>query len=158
MDALGIIAIILGILGIAGGFLPVLPGPPLSWAALLLVNFSKAAEEVPTNVLILWGILAAVITVLDYILPGVFARMTGGHKSAQRGATIGLIAGLIATPIGMVAGSFLGAFLAELIKEDQPFGAALKSAFGTFIAFIFTVGMKVIFSVVLLWKIFGYLF
>ena len=159
MDTPAILALIAGILGIAGGFLPVVPGPPLSWLALLLVYFSDSAiGAVSVRMLVVWGIAAAVITVLDYVLPGIFSRLTGGSKAAQRGATIGLVIGLFATPVGMVAGSFLGAFFAELISENKPFGAALKAAFGTFIAFIFTVGMKVIYSVVLLWKIFGFLF
>jgi len=159
MDAFGIIAIILAVIGIAGGFLPVVPGPPLSWVALLLVYFSESAkDELSVAVLVIWLAIAVVITILDYVLPGVLTKFTGGHKAAQRGAMIGLIAGMLLTPIGMILGSFLGAFLGELLVGKQDVTASLKAASGAFLAFILTTGIKVIFSVILLWQVLSNLF
>ncbi len=159
MDALGIIAIVLAVVGVAGGFLPVVPGPPLSWVALLLVYLSDAAkDDVSMTALIVWLILAVIITIADYLLPGVFTRLTGGHKAAEKGATIGLIAGLLFTPIGMVLGSFLGAFIGEYMAERRDVFHALKAATGAFVAFILTTGVKVIFSVILLWQVLVHLF
>jgi len=159
MDFLGILALILGVAGIFGGFIPVLPGPPLSWVALLLVHFSDSAkDEITVTALIIWLVIATALTVLDYVLPGMLTKATGGHKAAERGATIGLIAGLFLTPIGMVLGSFLGAFIAEFIAEKQDVFGALKAASGAFLAFILTTGMKVIFSAIVLWQIIAHLF
>jgi len=159
MDFLGIMALIMGVLGILGGFIPVLPGPPLSWVALLFVYLSNSAkDEISTSALIIWLAVSIVLTVLDYILPGMLTRVTGGHKAAERGAMAGLIAGLFFTPIGMVLGSFLGAFIAELVAEKQDVSGALKAASGAFLAFILTTGMKVIFSAMLLWQIITHLF
>ena len=159
MDAFGIIAIVLAVIGIAGGFLPVVPGPPLSWVALLLVYFSESAkDEVSVTALVVWLVIAVVITVLDYVLPGVFTKVTGGHKAAEKGAMIGLIVGLFLTPIGMILGSFLGAFIGELMVEKQDIAASLKAAPGAFIAFILTTGIKVIFSAILLWQVLSHLF
>ena len=159
MDALGIIAIILAVIGIAGGFLPVVPGPPLSWVALLLVYFTESAkDEVSVTALVVWLVIAVVITVLDYVLPGVFTKVTGGHKAAEKGAMIGLFVGLFLTPIGMILGSFLGAFIGELVVEKQDIAASLKAASGAFIAFILTTGIKVIFSAILLWQVLSHLF
>ncbi len=159
MDIVGIIAIILALIGIAGGFLPIIPGPPLSWVALLLVNFSdKADGTISTAALIIWLVVAIVITIADYLLPGMMTKVTGGHKSSEIGAMIGLFAGLLFTPIGMVLGSFLGALIGELIFAKQDFITSLKAATGAFIAFILTVGMKVIFSVMVLLQVFKYLF
>jgi len=159
MDALGIIAIILAVIGIAGGFLPIVPGPPLSWVALLLVYFSESAkDELSVSALVIWLVIAVVITILDYVLPGIFTKVTGGHKAAEKGAIIGLIVGLLFTPVGMILGSFLGAFLGELLFEKQDVSASLKAASGAFIAFILTTGIKVIFSVILLWQVLAHLF
>ncbi len=159
MDVLGVIAIVLAIIGIAGGVLPVVPGPPLSWAALLLVYFSDGAkDEVSMTALIVWLVIAVVITILDYVLPGVFTKVTGGQKAAEKGAMIGLIAGLFLTPVGMILGSFLGAFLGELMVGKQDVVSSLKAASGAFIAFILTTGLKVIFSVILLWQVLAHLF
>ena len=33
------------VVGILGSFLPVLPGPPISWAGLLLLYLTKAVPE-----------------------------------------------------------------------------------------------------------------
>lgn len=159
MDAIGIIAIILAAVGIAGSFLPVLPGPPLSWVALLLVNFSSMAkDEVSTTALIIWLIATIAITVADYVLPSLLTKAMGGHKAAERGAIIGLIIGLFLTPIGMILGSFIGAFLGEFLSEKQDVFASLKAASGTFLSFILTTGIKAIFSAILLWQVLIHLF
>ena len=154
MDALGIIAIIVAIVGVLGGFLPVIPGPPLSAVALLLVFLSKeAADPISLTALIIWAVIAIVLTILDYILPGILAKAAGGHKAAEKGATIGLIVGLFFTPVGMILGSFLGAFLGEYLAEKQGIAASLKAAVGSFIAFILTTGIKVIYSAIVLWQV-----
>jgi len=159
MDALGIVAIILAIVGIAGGFLPILPGPPVSWIALLLVSFSDKAEDpVSTTALIVWLVIAVIITLADYLMPGIMTKVTGGHKAAEKGANIGLLVGLFLTPAGMILGSFIGAFIGEYVAEKQSFGNSLKAAAGAFAAFILTTGIKVIFSVIILWQILVHLF
>lgn len=155
---LAITAVILAILGIIGGILPVIPGPPLSWVALLCAHFAASADDkFSTTALIVWFVLAAVITVMDYLLPGYFAKLTGGHRGAQRGALAGLLIGIIFTPIGMVLGCFLGAFLGELLVERQDVARSLSAAVGAFIAFILTTGIKVIYSVVVLWQVIKHL-
>lgn len=155
---LAITAVILAILGIIGGILPVIPGPPLSWVALLCAHFAASSEDkFSTTALIVWFVLAAVITVMDYLLPGYFAKLTGGHRGAQRGALAGLLIGIIFTPIGMVLGCFLGAFLGELLVERQDVARSLSAAVGAFIAFILTTGIKVIYSVVVLWQVIKHL-
>ena len=39
-----ILAVILALIGIAGSIVPGLPGPPLSWAAVLVLSFTTAAD------------------------------------------------------------------------------------------------------------------
>lgn len=159
MDSLSIIALILGVLGIAGGFLPVLPGPPISGAAMLCLYLSTDADEpISRTALLIWLAAAIALTVLDYVMPGLMTKVAGGHKSGSRGATIGLIIGLFFTPVGMVMGSFLGAFLAEWLAEDQSMGKALKAAAGTFLAFLFSTGLKVIFAVIVMWQLITHIF
>ena len=153
-----ITAIILAILGIVGGIVPVLPGPPLSWLALLCAHFAASPEnKFSTFALAIWLVLAIIITIMDYLLPGYMAKLTGGHRGAERGALVGLIVGIFFTPIGMVLGCFLGAFLGELIVEGEPPARALSAATGAFLAFILTTGIKVIFSVIALWQVIKHL-
>ena len=99
-----------------------------------------------------------VVSVVDYVVPMYFTKLTGGSKHAERGALIGLIAGIFMTPIGMILGSFLGAFLAEsfFAKKDAP--QALKAAFGSFLGFMIGTGIKTIASVLIMWKILVFAF
>ena len=153
-----IIAVILGVLGIIGSIVPVLPGPPLSWAGLLLMYFfggtDKAGDPMSQKLLfILLGVTVAV-TVLDYIIPALFTRLSGGSKYASWGAVIGLFVGLILPlPGGMIVTSLLGAFLAELLLAGKNAGASLKSSLGAFLGFLFGTGIKLIASAVMLFYI-----
>ena len=108
--------------------------------------------------LIVWGVVVAIVSVIDYIVPMWFTKITGGSKYAERGALVGLIAGIILTPVGMILGSFLGAFLFELYYNRQGAAQALKAAIGSFLGFITGAGLKTIVSVLIMWKILVFAF
>ena len=151
-----ILAILAGIIGIAGSILPGLPGTPVSWIGLLIL-YIWGPEEMPLKTLIIWGIVVAIVSVIDYVVPMWFTKVTGGSKYAERGALVGLIAGIILTPIGMILGSFLGAFLFELYYTRQGALQALKAAIGSFLGFITGTGLKTIVACIILWKIIVFL-
>ena len=152
-----ILAILAGVVGIAGSIIPGLPGPPISWVGILLL-FLWGPEEVPTKTLIIWGVVMVAVSIIDYLVPMYFTKMTGGSRFAERGAMVGLILGIIFTPIGMILGSFLGAFLSEMYWGKKSAGDALKAAFGSFLGFITGTGLKTIVSVLILWRIFIFCF
>ncbi|MCQ2126437.1 MAG: DUF456 domain-containing protein [Bacteroidaceae bacterium] len=159
MDFLSIIALLLGVIGIIGGFLPVLPGPPISWCAILCLYFRSNPEDpVTMTALLVWLAAATIITILDYVLPGIMTKVAGGHKSGSRGATVGMIIGIFFSPIGMIIGSFLGAYLCEKIIEAQDSHTALKAAVGSFLAFLLSSGIKVIFGVIAMGQVIRYIF
>ena len=156
-------AILAGVIGIAGSILPGLPGTPFSWVGLFLLYMwgngtNAAGSPMSLKVLIIWGAVVAVVSVVDYIVPMYLTKATGGSKYAERGALIGLIAGMIFTPIGMIAGSFLGAFIAELEWAKKDTASALKAALGSFLGFILGTGLKTIVAVLIMWKIFVFAF
>ena len=164
MDALiSILAILAGVIGIAGSILPGLPGTPVSWVGLLLLYIwgtgtNAAGDPMTLRMLIVWGVVVAIVSVVDYIVPMYLTKATGGSTHAERGAMAGLIIGIIFTPIGMILGSFLGAFLAEMYWGKQPAGPALKAACGSFLGFILGTGLKTIVSVIIMWKIIVFAF
>ena len=156
------LAVLAGIIGIAGSILPGLPGTPVSWLGLLILYIwgngtNAAGEEISMRTLIVWAIVVAIVSVIDYVVPMWFTKVTGGSKYAERGALVGLIAGIILTPIGMILGSFLGAFLFELYYTRQGAGQALKAAIGSFLGFITGTGLKTIVAVIIMWKIIVYM-
>ena len=147
-----VLAILAGIVGTAGSILPGLPGTPVSWVGLLLL-YLWGPVDMPLKTLIIWGVVVAVVSVVDYIVPMYFTKLTGGSKYAERGALVGLVAGIILTPVGMILGSFLGAFLFELYYARKGSAQALKAAIGSFLGFITGTGLKTIASVLIFIKI-----
>jgi uncharacterized protein YqgC (DUF456 family) len=163
MDLLiSILAVVAGIIGIAGSILPGLPGTPVSWVGLLILYIwgngtNAAGDPMSLKTLIVWGVIVAIVSIVDYVVPMYFTKVTGGSKYAERGAMAGLILGIIFTPVGMILGSFLGAFLAELYYTRQGAGQALKAAIGSFLGFITGTGLKTIVACLIMWKIIVYL-
>lgn len=152
-----ILAILAGIIGIAGSILPGLPGTPFSWIGLLLL-YIWGPEEMQLKTLIIWGVIVLLVSVVDYVVPMYFTKITGGSRYAERGAMAGLIIGIIFTPIGMILGSFLGAFLSELYWGKKGAPDALKAAIGSFLGFITGTGLKTIVAVLIMWKIIVFAF
>ncbi|MFZ2286163.1 MAG: DUF456 domain-containing protein [Bacteroidales bacterium] len=134
------IAIVLMIAGIAGCLLPVLPGPPLSYLGLVVLQFTRFAD-ISRNLFIILAIVAIVVTVIDYVVPIWGTRRFGGSKYGMRGATVGLIIGLFLGPFGIIIGPFIGAVVGELIFKDE-IKYALKAGFGSLLGFLTGVGLK----------------
>ena len=151
-NIVSILAIIAGAVGILGSILPGLPGLPVSWVGLLIL-YIWGPEEISLGTLIAWGVVTAVITVIDYWIPMYFTKKTGGSKHAERGSMIGMIVGIFLTPIGMILGAFLGALIGEMVWANREFGPAFKVAVGSFVGFMLGTGIKVIASAFMMWKI-----
>ena len=147
-----ILAIVAGFLGFAGSVLPVIPGPPLSFIGLLLLLPCEGAT-VSNATLWVSGIFLILVSVLDYVAPIWFTNLTGGSKQGTRGSMIGMLAGLFFfPPWGLIFGPFIGAFIGELVANSGK-KKAFKVAFMSFLGFILTTGMKLIYGAVLLFII-----
>ncbi len=135
-----VIAIILMLLGIAGCLLPVLPGPPLSYLGVVLLHFTRFAT-ISKNLLIILGVIAVGVTIIDYLVPIWGTRKFGGSKYGMRGATVGLIIGLFLGPAGIILGPFVGAVVGELLFRDE-MRYALRAGFGSLLGFLTGIGLK----------------
>ncbi len=143
-----ILALLCVVAGLLGALLPVLPGPPLSFVALILLYMCDNSD-ISVTALVVSGVVAAAITLLDYIAPIWLTNKKGGTKYGTGGTAVGMLLGLFFGPWGLIIGPFLGAFVGELIA-----GTTAKKAFGvafmSFAAFMLTTGIKVVYSLVLL--------
>lgn len=145
-------AIICAIIGLAGSILPALPGAPLSFAGLVLLCLCDGADISSTSIWVS-AIFLAIVSVLDYVAPIWLTNASGGSKQATRGSIAGLIAGLFFfPPWGLVIGPFIGAFVGELMTHAST-GKALKVAMMSFVGFVLTTGLKIIYSGVLLFMV-----
>lgn len=128
------IGILLMLGGLAGCLLPLLPGPPLSFLALLMLQLR---EEPPFSMpfLLIWAGIAIGVTALDYVIPVAGTKKFGGSRYGVWGCTIGLIAGFWLGPFGILVGPFMGAFIGEWLANQQT-DKALRAAFGSFLGFL----------------------
>lgn len=141
-----ILLIILGILcliiGLAGCFLPVVPGPPVAYAGLVLLHFTDKVQY-STAQLLVWLLVVVILQVLDYFVPMLGSKYSGGSRWGTRGCLAGTIAGLFFMPWGIILGPFLGAFIGELLGGRRT-GQALKSGLGSLLGFLLGTVLKCI--------------
>lgn len=129
-----VIGIILVLAGLAGSLLPVLPGPPLAYAGLLLQQL-RDPNPFTTKFLLAWLAVIIIVTLLDYYIPIWGTKKFGGSKYGLWGCTLGFIAAFWMGPWGVVAGPFLGAFAGEILA-NKTLQQALRAAFGAFLGFL----------------------
>lgn len=153
-----IIAFIVLILGFIGDILPGIPGTPVTYLALLLIHWTDKISF-SSQFLVITGLLAVAITVLDYIVPVWGTKKFGGTKAGTRGSTIGLIVSVIVLPllgivigpfgiIGLLGGPFVGAYIAEK-RAGNDDTLAWRSAFGSFIGFLTGTLMKIVYTIII---------
>ena len=128
-----IVTVILTLLGVAGTFLPVLPGTPLIAIGALLYGLVTHFQQIT---LLDFGLLVGLSILaegLEYLM-GVFgAKKFGANKAGLLGGTVGVFLGLIFMgPVGIVVGPFFGAILAELFT-GRPFREAVRVGVGSLV-------------------------
>jgi len=141
------LGLIVAIVAIAGSFLPVIPGPPLSFLSLLIISFIKDWKPFSLTFLIVMGCVTLLLFFLDYIIPAIGAKKFGASRIGLAGSIIGMIIGLfIFPPFGIFVGAFLGAVIGEMIsgKETEQ---AIQIGIGTFIGNLAGIALKLSFSI-----------
>ncbi|MEI7595786.1 MAG: DUF456 domain-containing protein [Bacteroidota bacterium] len=166
-----IIGIVLLIGGIIGCVAPVIPGPPISYIALILLQLTSY-KPFTTSFLVIWLIIVLFITIADYFIPIWGTKKMGGTKFGTWGSTIGLIVSVIVLPflgitlgpfglIGIIAGPFAGAFIGEKIygqSSEKAFKAAMGSFLGFLVGTILKFAICIIIAIQFLVKVFGIVF
>ena len=141
-----IFLIILGsiclLVGLAGCIVPMLPGPPVSYLALVFLHFTdKVSFTIPQ--LFFWLFIVVLIQILDYFIPMFGVKRLGGTPWGKWGCIIGTFASIfLFAPWGVFIGPFVGAVVGELLggKETK---YALKAGFGAFAGFLLGTVLKV---------------
>ncbi|AVI50959.1 DUF456 domain-containing protein [Pukyongia salina] len=152
-----IVGFILMLVGIVGSILPVIPGTPISWLGLIVLYLAPSIEFDWTFIIIT-GVVAIGIYIMDYIIPALGTKKFGGSKAGAWGTFIGLIVGILAPiPFGILIGPFVGALVGELAFNQTQGPQAIKAAFGSFIGFLASTFMKLFATFVFLglfcWKV-----
>jgi len=148
-----IIGFILVLIGLVGVFIPVLPGPPLSWLGVWMLFWTDAIslDFIGYFLLFYTLVLALISLILEYLIPAIGAKYLKGTKYGIWGNYIGLIIGLFTpVPFGFLIFSFLGALAGELLYDHKDFKRALSAAIGTLIGFLVSVFLNTGIALVML--------
>jgi len=139
--------------GLAGTFLPVVPGP-------LLIFLGAVAYWA-----ILWGdtrigwlgflilfLLLALTQLVEMASSAVGAKVFGSTKWGALGAIVGGIIGLFFNIFGILLGPLIGVFAFEMLFAKQEWRPATKSTWGTLLGTAAGVGVKIVIGVfMILW-------
>lgn len=149
MDVLLItVSVLLLLIGILGSIVPILPGPPIAFCGLLLVQFTSK-HPFSVDLLIIFGLLAIISAFIDNALPVYATKKFNGSKKGVWGSAIGLIIGLFFfPPFGIIIGPMAGAFLGEIV-DGKTAEKAVKPAFGSFIGFLSSIFLRFALSIVM---------
>jgi uncharacterized protein YqgC (DUF456 family) len=140
-----ILALLLMLTGLIGCLIPVIPGPPVSFIAFIILHFTPYAHF-SAKQLWIFALLSLFVQILDYFVPIWGTKRFGGTKTGIRGSTVGLIVSVFILPFlgivigpfglfGIIAGPFIGAYVGESIAGKDSH-EALKAAIGSFIGFL----------------------
>lgn len=116
MDWLSIVVCLIMLVGLIGIVVPLLPGLPLVWAAVL-VWASEAQTPAGWVVLGIATALALTGSLLQYLLPGRRMAKAGVTTSSTVvGVALGVVGFFVIPVLGAFLGFVLGVYLAERIK------------------------------------------
>ena len=146
-----ILAVILLFAGLLGCVLPAIPGPPLSYIALLLVQW--AWKPFGTTTLIVFAVVTLVVTVLDFVIPVWGAKVFGATKQGIYGSIIGMLVGTFLTPVGMITGLLAGAILGDMYAGKK-LSDAIGSGLGTFLGTMAGMAVKLVVSGIITFMVF----
>lgn len=130
---------ILLLIGFVGCIIPVLPGVACAYAALWTLyptSYALTGER-----LLVGGIVAVAVIILDYAVPSLGAKKFNCSKWGVFGCMAGTIVGLFFAPFGIILGPFLGAVAGELIA-GKALSAAMRGGIGALLGFLVGVVLK----------------
>ena len=99
------VGFLLVVVGVAGSFLPVIPGPLCGWLGLLVIHLTSVLPMDWTFLGITLAV-AVLIFVLDYFIPIWGTKRFGGTKAGAYGAGIGMLVGIFMGPVGIILAYF----------------------------------------------------
>jgi uncharacterized protein YqgC (DUF456 family) len=117
--ALWILAVVLIVVGVAGTFLPALPGIPLIFGGVLLAAWIDDFQRISGWVIGVLAVLAVIGIAVDYVAAAVSARRVGASRQGIIGAAIGTVAGIFTGLWGLVFMPLVGAAIGEYLAHQN---------------------------------------
>lgn len=157
MSIIGLtITVLCFLAGLAGTFIPVLPGAPLIFLGLIVYGFFDHFVHLHRAFYLGQLILVVLTLGVDY-LAGIWGvRHYGGSRWAVGGSLLGAVVGLLLLgPVGVIVGPFLGAVAGELCNRSSP-NQAIRAGIGTMVGFLGGALIKIALELVMIiWFIYA---
>ena len=145
-----ILGLIFALAGVIGCILPVIPGPPLGFLALIIVSWAKNWEPFSLTFFIIMGGLTILASISDYLIPAIGAKKYGASRLSVWVSIMGMVIGLfLFPPWGMLIGAFLGALAGELLAGQRG-KDLLRVGWGVFLGTMLSTGLKLALSGIML--------
>jgi uncharacterized protein YqgC (DUF456 family) len=101
-------------IGLCGLIIPVIPGPILLLAGLVLAAWAENFAFIGPVIIIILTLLAVLAHALDFLAGAIGVKRFGASRKAAFGAAIGAVFGIFFGFIGILLGPFIGAIIGEL--------------------------------------------
>lgn len=132
-----IITILLMIIGAIISVLPVVPGTPLIFLAILGYGWTEGFHLIKPYFLLIMLFITVLSFFVDNLAGLLGARKFGASKAGVWGGIIGGLIGVFFNPlIGLLLGPFVGAIIAEILIGKSKFYMAFKIGIGTIIGYL----------------------
>ncbi|MGB3479253.1 MAG: DUF456 family protein [bacterium] len=129
-------ALIIMVVGLTGVILPVLPGIPLIFGAVVLYGVLSGFEKISFNLILIFAGLTIFSLVVDYLANFLAVKKMGGGKAGSISAVIGLFIGIFIGLVAIILLPFLFAVIFELIVGKRK-SQALKAGTGALLGLLF---------------------
>jgi uncharacterized protein len=101
--------------GLAGVFLPILPGLPLVWLGLFIYAIGTGFETISIAAVVIFAVVDGLAMLIDFLAPLLGLKKYNASKFGYIGAFVGFVVGLIFFSFwGALLGPLVGSFVGEL--------------------------------------------
>ena len=147
-----VIALAVMLFGLAGTILPIIPGVPIIFVAIVIHTLLTDFSVISGQAIVVFAVLTVASLLLDWLAGSLGVKRMGGSAAGMIGAFVGMIAGLMIPGAGLfvfILGAFAGAVVFEMLagKESK---TALKAGLGSFIGFLAGTVIKFAIGVVMI--------
>lgn len=136
------LALLLVLVGLAGIFIPVLPGGVLIFVGLVLGAWADGFVHVGVFTLSILAVLTIATYVLDFLAGAYGTGRVGASKRAVVGALLGAVVGLFFGLPGLILGPFIGAVAGEYTLRRN-LGQAGRAGAGAWLGLALGAAIKV---------------
>ena len=123
------------ITGLVGLIIPVIPGPIILLAGLVMAAWAENFFFVGPMIITILTILAILAHALDFMAGAMGVKRFGASRKAAFGAAMGAVFGIFFGFIGMLIGPFIGAVIGELTVQRN-FQAAGLAGIGAWLGMV----------------------